>query len=186
MSFHGGLLGSIIAMFLFCKKYHINFLELTDILSISAPIGLFFGRIANFINMELYGRVTGSNFGVIFPNVDNLPRHPSQLYEAITEGLLVFIILFSLAKWTKSRQKLGLLSGLFLTLYSCARIFSEQFREPDKHIGFLFNYHITMGQLLSLPILICGLIIVFLSIKDKAGHKIAFTNTQSAIHLIKK
>ena len=156
MSFHGGLFGTIISMFFFCQKYKINFLELMDTLSIIAPIGLFFGRIANFINMELYGRITGSNFGVIFPNVDNLPRHPSQLYEATLEGLLLFIILFLLAKFTRIRQKSGLLSSLFLMLYSCARMFVEQFREPDEQLGFLFDYQITMGQVLSLPIFIFG------------------------------
>lgn len=165
MSFHGGLLGSIVSMYLFAKKYKINFLELTDVLAIAAPIGLLFGRIANFINMELYGRITGSNFGVVFPNAGNLPRHPSQLYEAGLEGLLLFIILFSLAKLTNARQKTGLLSGLFLILYSSSRIFVEQFREPDEQIGFLFHHNITMGQVLSLPIICAGFIIILFAFK---------------------
>ena len=156
MSFHGGLLGSIIAMFMFCKKYKINFLELTDILAIAAPIGLFFGRIANFINMELYGRITGSDFGFIFPNAGSLPRHPSQLYEAFLEGLLLFVILFCLAKFTKIKERNGMLSGLFLVFYGLARIFVEQFREPDEQIGFLI-YRATMGQILSLPFTILGI-----------------------------
>jgi phosphatidylglycerol:prolipoprotein diacylglycerol transferase len=163
MSFHGGLIGSILAMFFFARKYKINFLELTDILAIAAPIGIFFGRIANFINMELYGRVTDSIFGVVFPNAGNQPRHPSQLYEATLEGLLLFIILFSLAKFTNLRQKNGFLSGLFLVLYCAARIFVEQFREPDAQIGLLFNQQITMGQILSIPILIFGLAVIFIS-----------------------
>ena len=158
MSFHGGLFGSIISMLLFCKKYRINFLELTDILAIAAPIGLFFGRIANFINMELYGRITGSNIGVIFPNAGDLPRHPSQLYEACLEGLLLFVILFFLEKFTKIRDKSGVLSGLFLIFYGCARIFVEQFREPDEQIGFLF-YKITIGQILSLPLILLGVFV---------------------------
>jgi phosphatidylglycerol:prolipoprotein diacylglycerol transferase len=165
MSFHGGLLGVVVSMFLFAKKYKINFLELMDTLAIVSPIGLCFGRIANFINLELYGRVTGSNFGVIFPNAGNLPRHPSQLYEAALEGLLLFIILFSLAKFTKIRQKAGFLSGLFLVLYSCARAFIENFREPDEQVGFLFNHQITMGQILSVPIMVAGLVVIVLAIK---------------------
>lgn len=164
MSFHGGLIGSIISMFFFCKKYKINFLKLTDILAICAPIGIFFGRIANFINLELYGRVTNSKFGMIFPGAGDLPRHPSQLYEALLEGILSFIILFYLAKSTKLLKNYGFLSGLFLCLYSSARIFVEQFREPDSHIGLIFNY-ISMGQILSLPILIIGIITIYISLK---------------------
>ncbi len=167
MSFHGGLFGVIISMLFFAKKYKINFLELMDTLAIAAPIGLFFGRIANFINLELYGRVTGSNFGVIFPNAGDLPRHPSQLYEAALEGLLLFIILFSLAKFTRIQQKAGFLSGLFLILYSLARIFVEQFREPDEQIGFLFNHHITMGQILSVPMMMVGVLVIIITIKRK-------------------
>ncbi len=170
MSFHGGLLGSIISMFFFAKKYRINFLELTDILAIATPIGLFFGRIANFINMELYGRVTGSNFGVIFSNADELPRHPSQLYEAALEGLLLFVVLFSLAQFTKIKNKPGVLSGLFLAFYGCARIFVEQFREPDVQIGFLFQ-KITMGQILSLPLIALGLAIIVIAIKKSFSQK---------------
>lgn len=167
MSFHGGLLGSILSMFLFAKKYKINFLELTDNLSVAAPIGLFCGRIANFINMELYGRVTNSDFGVIFPNAGDLPRHPSQLYEAGLEGLLLFIILFSLAKFTKIKeQKVGFLSGLFVGLYGFFRIVLEQFREPDEQIGFLFS-HITMGQILSLPFIILGALLIIISLNRK-------------------
>jgi phosphatidylglycerol:prolipoprotein diacylglycerol transferase len=165
MSFHGGLFGATLSMFFFAKKYKINFLELMDTIAIAAPIGLFFGRIANFINLELYGRVTGSNFGVIFPNAGDLPRHPSQLYEASLEGLLLFIILFSLANFTKVKEKTGILSGLFLILYSLARAFVEQFREPDEQIGFLFNHHITMGQTLSLPMVMVGFVVIAIAVK---------------------
>ena len=171
-----GCLGAIVSMFFFCKKYKIVFLELTDSLAIATPAGLFFGRVANFINMELYGRVTGSNFGVIFPNAGDLPRHPSQLYEAALEGLMLFIILFSLAKFTKIRQKVGMLSGLFLVLYSLARIFVEQFREPDEQIGFFFNSNITIGQILSTPMIIVGIVMMIFSLK-----KIDYTKTNASV-----
>lgn len=165
MSFHGGLIGSGVGMYLFAKKYKIEFLRLTDILAVIAPIGLFFGRVANFINMELYGRVTGSNFGVIFPNAGTLPRHPSQLYEAFFEGLLSFAILFSLHYFAKKHENKGYLTGLFLILYASSRILVENFREPDEQIGFLF-YEVTMGQFLSLPIIFLGLFLIFRSKKN--------------------
>ena len=146
-------------MYLFCRKYKIQFFQLTDILAMSTPIGLFFGRIANFVNMELYGRITNSNYGFIFPNIDYQPRHPSQLYEAALEGLVLFAILFLLNKYSKIRKTLGILSGLFLIGYAAARASLEQFREPDEQIGFLFG-NVTMGQILSLPIFIVGLAII--------------------------
>lgn len=170
MSFHGGLLGSILGMWIFAKKYKINFLQLTDTLAIAAPVGLFFGRLANFVNMELYGRVSGSNFGVVFPGAGDLPRHPSQLYEAALEGILIFIILFSLNRFTKINQKLGTLSGLFLIFYGSFRILIENFREPDAQLGFLF-YEITMGQLLSLPIILLGLFVIFFPQKSPKNSK---------------
>ncbi len=163
MSFHGGLLGSIFGMWLFAKKYKVNFLQLTDALSIAAPVGLFFGRLANFVNMELYGRVSGSNFGIIFPNAGDLPRHPSQLYEAALEGILLFLILFSLNHFTKIRQVKGYLSGFFLVFYGSFRILIENFREPDTQIGFLFD-NVTMGQLLSLPLILLGIFLVIFPI----------------------
>jgi len=167
MSFHGGFLGAVCAMYLFCKKNNIDFLKLSDLLAISSPIGLFFGRIANFINMELYGRVTGSDFGVIFPNIDNLPRHPSQIYEAILEGLLIFVILFYLKKYSSISKIRGVLSALFVILYGCARLFCEYFRQPDSHIGFLFDSNITMGQILSVPVILIGFILLFFFSKRK-------------------
>lgn len=162
MSFHGGLLGVILGMWLFAKRYKIKFLQLTDVLAIAAPVGLFFGRLANFINMELYGRVTGSSFGIIFPNGGDLPRHPSQLYEAGLEGILLFLILFSLSKFTKIQKHFGALSGMFLIGYGICRIIIENFREPDQQLGFLFA-HVTMGQLLSLPPALFGMWLVFRS-----------------------
>ncbi len=170
MSFHGGLIGAIIGMWFFSKKYKINFLQLTDVLAIAVPVGLFFGRLANFANMELYGRVSDSNFGIIFPNAGDLPRHPSQLYEAALEGILLFVILFSLNHFTKIRQFHGRLSGLFLSFYGCFRIIIENFREPDSQIGFLFS-GITMGQLLSVPFILLG-IFLFFSAKNSLSQKI--------------
>jgi len=160
MSFHGGLAGVILGMILFTRNYKIKFFLLTDLLAISCPIGIFLGRIANFINLELYGRVTESKFGMIFPNAGILPRHPSQLYEASLEGLLMFIILISFFKFTKVKNFHGALSGGFLALYGIFRIIIENFREPDNQIGFIFNF-ITMGQLLSIPMIICGISIIF-------------------------
>ena len=170
MSFHGGLIGAIFGMWLFARKYKIDFLKLTDALAVAAPIGLLCGRIANFINMELYGRVTGSDFGIIFPNGGDLPRHPSQLYEAALEGVFLFIILFSLNHFTKISKERGILSGLFLVFYGSFRILIENFREPDVQIGFLktgfFLGEITMGQVLSIPLIIFGLVIIFFRPKN--------------------
>ena len=159
MSFHGGLIGTIIAFYFFCRKYKIHFLALMDLLSCVAPIGLFFGRIANFINGELFGRVTDAKIGMIFPTGGDLPRHPSQLYEAGLEGLLLFIVMMWLLKKTDARNKVGCLSGVFLIGYSLARIICEYFRDPDPFIGFLF-WGTTMGQLLSLPMLLVGIYLI--------------------------
>ncbi len=159
MSFHGGLLGTILAFYLFCRKRKINFLGLMDLVACAAPIGLFFGRIANFINGELYGRVTDAYVGMVFPHGGSLPRHPSQLYEAALEGVLLFIIMMLLLKKTDARDKAGKLSGMFLILYGLARIICEYFREPDSFLGFLYA-GTTMGQLLSLPMIVIGLYLV--------------------------
>lgn len=166
MSFHGGLLGAIFGMWIFARHYKINYLKLTDCLAVAAPVGLLFGRLANFVNMELYGRITGSEFGVIFPNGGSLPRHPSQLYEAALEGLLLFVILFSLQHFTKISKRVGSLSGIFLVLYGSFRILIENFREPDEQIGFLMA-KITMGQLLSLPLILLGIFLIFFRPKKK-------------------
>ena len=156
MSFHGGLIGIIISIYLFCRKNNIQFFYLSDLVSIVAPIGLFFGRIANFINNELYGKVTNFPFAMIYPEIDFQPRHPSQLYEAFLEGIILFIILFTYFNKTKSEPTIGKISGLFLILYSIFRIFIEFFREPDIHIGLIFNIA-SMGQILSIPLLIIGI-----------------------------
>lgn len=159
MSFHGGMLGVIAAFFLFCRKYHVPFLEVMDVIACAAPIGLFFGRVANFINGELYGRITDSPLGIVFPQGGGLPRHPSQLYEAGMEGLLLFIVLFALLNYTKARSAPGFLSGAFLIGYGLARLVGECFREPDAHLGFLFQ-GATMGQLLSLPMVALGIYLI--------------------------
>ncbi len=167
MSFHGGLIGVLIGTYLLCKKHKINYLSFMDLLATVAPIGLFFGRIANFINLELYGRITTSKLGIVFPNAGDMPRHPSQLYEAVLEGLLLFIILFSLANFTNIRKYKGCLSGIFLIGYGISRFTVEFFREPDIQIGYIMKYF-TLGQLLTIPIIVAGTLLIIHSLKNKA------------------
>ena len=169
MSFHGGLVGVIIACYIFSKLNKISFFRIMDLLACATPIGLFFGRIANFINGELYGRYTDSNLGVIFPG-EKIARHASQLYESVTEGLLSFIILFFIVKFTRAIEKSAMISGLFLVLYSFFRIIIENFREPDAHIGFVFS-QFTMGQLLCLPMLIAGIGLILFSLRENEDTK---------------
>ena len=163
MSFHGGLLGVIISIIIFSKKNKINFFKIADIVSCVSPIGIFFGRIANFINGELYGKISTVPWSMIFPGAGDLSRHPSQVYEAILEGIILFMIVNYFALKKQLLFKTGYISSLFLVSYSLLRLFGEIFREPDAHLGFLFNYF-SLGTLLSLVTLIVGLII-FLSIK---------------------
>ena len=153
MSFHGALIGVIISIYFFSIKYNLNTLVLLDIIACVAPIGLFFGRIANFINGELYGKPTEIFWSVIFPLVDNTPRHPSQLYEAILEGLIMFIFLNIIV--FRKNYKIGTCSFLFLTLYGLFRVFSEIFREPDEQVGYIFE-HVSMGSFLSIIMLLIG------------------------------
>ncbi|MEI6729771.1 MAG: prolipoprotein diacylglyceryl transferase [Pseudomonadota bacterium] len=170
MSFHGGLLGVITAAFLFARKFKVNFLALTDLFAVVTPIGLFFGRIANFINGELYGRITyNSPFAMLFPGGGDQPRHPSQLYEASLEGAALFAVLMLIAFYTKTLGRTGSMSGLFLLGYASARSVCELFREPDSFITFLPNF-ITMGQLLSLPMLAVGLYLVFVHARKKTSN----------------
>ena len=166
MSFHGGFLGVVIATILFCKKHKLAIFPLFDLAACAAPIGLFFGRIANFINGELYGRVTDSSLGMIFPNGGLLPRYPSQIFEATLEGLLPFLLLFYVANFTSLKARTGLLSGIFVCCYGAARIGVENFREPDVQIGYLFG-GITTGQLLSLPMIIIGIFIIIIAARRK-------------------
>lgn len=157
MSFHGGMVGVIVATYLFSKKIKYSFLGLTDLVVLYAPIGIFLGRIANFINDELWGRVTDVAWAVRFPSGGYLPRHPSQLYEACLEGLLMFVILNCLWMLPKLRERKGIVSAMFVVLYGCFRIIVEQFREPDAQLGFFFG-GVTMGQMLSLPLVLVGAI----------------------------
>ena len=159
MSFHGGLIGVMVAIILYARKYHIRVLSLADLVAAAAPIGLFLGRLANFINGELYGRATDVPWAVVFPGGGNIGRHPSQLYEAGLEGLLLFIILFALARFAGARYRPGLITGVFLLGYGAARTFVEFFRQPDTYVGeggFLI-WGSTIGQWLSVPIAIAGL-----------------------------
>ena len=160
MSFHGGLLGVIAATIIFSKIRRINFFHFTDIISCVAPIGLFLGRIANFINGELFGKISTLPWAVVFPNVDNTARHPSQVYEAILEGIVLFTLINFFALKKKSLLKPGYVSSLFLIFYSIARIIGENFREPDMHLGYFFNYF-SMGVLLSFFTFLTGCFILF-------------------------
>ncbi len=159
MSFHGGLLGIVVSIYFFSKKNKINFFYISDLVSIVAPIGLFFGRIANFINTELIGRPTEFFISVIYPSVDNIPRHPSQLYEAFFEGIVIFIILIICFNKKNINTNFGVISGIFLTLYSLFRFFIEFLREPDSHLGLFFDI-VSMGQILSIPLFIFGVILI--------------------------
>jgi phosphatidylglycerol:prolipoprotein diacylglycerol transferase len=155
MSFHGGLIGALIGILLFCRRYEELPLTVLDLCSLVAPIGIFFGRIANFIRPELWGRPTDVPWAVIFPGTDGQPRHPSQIYEALLEGLLAFVILYILAQ-TGALRRPGLLTGVFAIVYGAARIFSENFREPDRQLGYLTG-GLTMGMVLSFPLIIAGI-----------------------------
>jgi len=165
MSFHGGFIGVVFAVIYSSKISKTPILILADLIAIVAPIGIFFGRLANFINGELYGRITNHSFGMIFPNAGNSPRHPSQLYEAFFEGFLLFIIMLLFIKFTNILNKKGLITALFLSCYGSFRFMIEFFREPDANIGLLY-FNFSMGQLLSLPMIIVGLyFIIFIARK---------------------
>ena len=156
MSFHGGLIGVIISTYIFGKKYEINKFVLLDYISITAPIGIFLGRLANFINGELVGKMTNVSWGVIFPNIDNNFRHPSQIYEAFLEGIVLFLIMNVLFFWKK--YKPGICSFMFLIFYGTFRIIAEFFREPDSHIGYVVG-EISMGMVLSIIMILAGVLI---------------------------
>jgi phosphatidylglycerol:prolipoprotein diacylglycerol transferase len=154
MSFHGGFIGCVLAVILFARRRNISILSLGDVTCAVAPIGLLLGRIANFINSELWGRVTDVPWGMVFPNGGPLPRHPSQLYEAGLEGAVLLAILALMIR-AGALRKPGLILGSFIFFYGCARIAGEFFREPDIQLGFLWG-GLTMGMLLSIPMLIAG------------------------------
>jgi phosphatidylglycerol:prolipoprotein diacylglycerol transferase len=156
MSFHGGALGVITAMWIYCGRQNTSRLSFTDLICAAAPIGLFFGRIANFINGELFGRTTDVPWAMVFPRGGPLPRHPSQLYEAALEGFILFIILAALIYGINALRRPGLIAGVFFAGYGIARFSVEYVREPDAHLGTLYGIA-TMGQILSLPLIAVGL-----------------------------
>ena len=165
MSFHGGLLGIIFVSFLFAKKNNQNPYKYLDIISIVAPIGIFFGRVANFLNSELYGTETNVAWAVKFIRIDDLSRHPSQLYEASLEGIFLFLILFYFTKKNYLKTP-GLISSLFLIFYSIFRIFAEFFRVPDEQLGYLL-LNLTMGQIISFIFLIIGVYLFIVKNDEK-------------------
>ena len=169
MSFHGGFIGVILATIYTSRTSKIPIIILSDLISVVSPIGLFFGRIANFINGELFGRVTNHKFGIIFPNGGKLPRHPSQLYEAFFEGLLLFLIMIFLMNQSKFFEKRGFLTASFIFFYGTFRFFIEYFREPDKHIGLIY-FDFSMGQILSLPMIVFGFYFMINFYNKKMGN----------------
>jgi phosphatidylglycerol:prolipoprotein diacylglycerol transferase len=158
MSFHGGFIGCVLAVVLFAKKINISILSLGDVTCATGTLGVLLGRIANFINGELWGRPTDVAWGMVFPSGGPIPRHPSQLYEAALEGLLLFIVLALFIRGGALRRP-GLIIGAFAVGYALARSFCELFREPDVQLGFLWNT-ITMGTLLSFPLLLAGIALI--------------------------
>jgi phosphatidylglycerol:prolipoprotein diacylglycerol transferase len=159
MAFHGGLTGVLVALWLFARRRGLNFFAIGDAAAVVTPIGLFFGRVANFINGELFGRVSDVPWAMVFPRGGPLPRHPSQLYEACLEGLVLFAIVWWCAQNESIRRRPGVLGGIFLIGYAVARATSEFFREPDAYYAW-GPVGITIGQLLSLPFLLFGLWLV--------------------------
>ena len=159
MSFHGALIGIIIGTHLFSTRKNIPTFFFLDVIACVSPIGILFGRIANFINGELVGKVTDVSWGIIFPAIDMMPRHPSQLYEALLEGLILFILINAIT--LKQKYKTGLSSSLFLIFYGIFRIVAEQFREPDSQLGYLFG-NLSMGTILSSIMVISGFVFLII------------------------
>lgn len=164
LSFHGGLLGVIVSLIIFCKKKNIEFLRLTDGVALSMPIGLGLVRIGNFLNGELFGKATNAEWGFIFPTDPfGITRHPSQLYESLGEGLLLFLILLFISQKTNIK---GIVSSSFLIFYGSIRFIIEFYRQPDTHIGYVAFDFISMGQLLCLPMIVIGFVILLYSRKN--------------------
>lgn len=165
MSFHGGALGVLVAVFAFCWKNRLDVLRVGDAITACAPIGLFFGRIANFINGELWGRPTDAPWAIIFPQAGIEPRHPSQLYEAALEGLVLFLILRWATHGAGFLKRRGVVAGLFLLGYALFRTFVENFREPDRYLQH-FPLGLTMGMMLSAPMVIGGLFLIWRGMRE--------------------
>jgi len=165
MSVHGGFAGAALAQILFARRRGLDFLTLFDLTAASVPVGLFFGRLANFVNGELYGRVTDVPWAFVFPNSDGLPRHPSQLYEAGLEGLLMFCLLMPLVWRFRALSRPGLTVGIFGLVYAGARILVETVREPDAQLGFVAFGSLTMGQILSAVMALVALGLVVFALK---------------------
>ena len=163
LSFHGGLVGVILSLLLFCKRKKIEFLRLMDGVALSMPIGLGLVRIGNFLNGELYGKATNGEWGFIFPTDPfGLLRHPSQLYESFGEGLVLFVILLIISKFTKIK---GMVSSCFLIFYGLIRFIIEFYRQPDAHIGYVAFDSLSMGQILCLPMILIGIVMFIYSRK---------------------
>ena len=161
MSLHGGALGTIVAIFIFSRVHKLQFLRICDYIACCIPFGLFFGRLANFVNGELWGRATDVPWAMIFPTGDGVPRHPSQLYEAGLEGLLLFAILWLLFWKSQARYKPGLLMGTTAIVYGASRFFVEFFRQPDAQLlDFAQRTGLSMGQWLTIPMILIGLYLV--------------------------
>lgn len=163
MSFHGGLLGVVIAMWIFSRRFKKSFFEVSDFVAPLVPIGIALGRIGNFINGELWGRVSDLPWAMIYPHVDNLPRHPSQLYEFLGEGILLFIVVWMYS--AKPRPRMAV-SGMFGLGYGLLRFILEFFRQPDQQYGFIAFNWLTMGQLLSIPLIVAGIVMLRLAYKN--------------------
>ena len=170
MSFHGGLIGMVLAAWLFARRHQVQVLELTDLAALAAPPGLMLGRLGNFINGELFGRVTTVPWGIVFPGGGNLPRHPSQLYESFFEGPVLFAILWVLRRKTR---RPGELLCAFLVLYGIFRFTIELFREPDPQLGFIISW-LTMGQILCLAMIVSGIgLFAYLQVRGKSAPRTA-------------
>ena len=163
MSFHGGFIGTVIAAWWFGKKKKIGFFQVADLITPAAPIGLGLGRVGNFINGELYGRVTDVPWGIVFPSAGPMPRHPSQLYEAILEGPVLFFFLW-LAR--RSKAPAGIVLWTFTAMYGLFRTFVEFFREPDQQVGYILGF-LTEGQMLSIPLILLGAAMIFIWLRKK-------------------
>ena len=164
MSFHGGLIGVLLVLYWFGRRINLTFLQVGDFVGPAVPIGLFFGRMGNFINQELWGKATDVPWGMVFTTADHLPRHPSMLYEAALEGILLFLVLYYFAR---KPRPIGFLSGWFLVGYALSRMLVEFVRVPDAHLNYLLFDWVTMGHVLSLPMLLSGVFLLFRAGKSR-------------------